>query len=1033
MARRVRRLSSTEILLITLVVLLFVVCVGLIVVTSLALDNKAIDGEGDETGSEFTGRLVLSNGTVFTEELLNKNSSQFKALAYDTEQKINEAYSLTSLKEQFRSSKVNEFSEGSVVVHFDVLFHGVLDSEVAQEQLVDGLQQSEGGNDGLVIDIDSVQVSDKPTTTQRASTTKPVTPVNCPDGQKACADGTRCIPQTDFCDGIQNCSDGSDESQSVCATVCDGQFLLLGPTGSFHSKNFPEVYDSPTSCRWIIQVTEGLAINIAFHTFQTEQDIDVLELYEGIGPMKTLTFSLSGTSPGDIWLLSHEATVEFFADYSNNFQGFNATYMAKNISELSNEDKISCSFEEDFCLWRQEFDDNGDWIRAQGATLPSDTGPSFDHTMGNQSGYYIVTPRTPGSWEKKFRIYSLPLTPTKESMCLQFWYHMFGVEVWRLTVTKEEGSSVTVLFQKEGNYGDNWNYAQATLNVTEDAVVVFEAQKRAGLLNDIALDDISIVPGSCGQAPPDPTPVPPPNPPPIPVDCGGPFDLYESNSTFNSPNYPNGYGHDAMCIWTLHAKEGQNIQLHFQDVALEMDYDVLEIRDGVEPNSDLLGVLTGERSFPDLFSTTSQMTIMFYTDTAGNDRGFLANFSTGLNLGQPDPCPTGQFQCSTGACVSSASVCDGVENCSDGSDEGDCVHLIKADATGTERLRLQVQNELYTVCAEDLWTSQLSDFFCRYLGYRSGIASFSIIMDGDSPFTTVSVNANGSLDLKPSDTCLSEKIVSLHCNNQPCGVRKVTLKSETNVETDRNQAGKVVGGQDAQEGAWPWIVSLHWLGRHVCGATLIDREWLITAAHCVYGKNVHLSNWAAMLGLHSQFGTDNPNRQIHYIDQIIMHKRYNRITKESDFALMHLQTPVNYTDYIQPICLPDPGAQIEEGRKCFIAGWGLLSENGNVANVLQEAVVPLLSNTQCQEWLPEYNITDRILCAGYTEGGVDSCKGDSGGPLMCEEAGHWVLVGATSFGIGCGRPQRPGAYARVSQFIDWVVENRRLYSDWKGL
>ncbi|XP_051733469.1 enteropeptidase [Ctenopharyngodon idella] len=1032
MARRVCRLSSTEILLITLVVLLFAVCVGLIVVTSLALDNKAIVGEGDETGSEFTGRLVISNGTVFTEELLNKNSSQFKALAYDTEQKISEAYSLTSLKEQFRSSKVSEFSEGSVVVHFDVLFHGVLDSETVQEQLVDGLQQSEGGNDGLVIDTGSVQVSDKPTTTQTASATKPVTPVNCPDGQKACADGTTCIPQTDFCDGIQNCSDDSDESQSVCATVCDGQFLLLGPTGSFHSKNFPEVYDNPTSCSWIIRVTEGLAIKIAFHTFQTEQDIDVLELYEGTGPMKTLAFSLSGTSPGDIWLLSHEATVEFYADYSNNLQGFNATYMAKNISELSNEDKISCSFEENFCLWRQEFDDDGDWIRAQGATLPSDTGPNFDHTLGNQSGYYIVTPRSPGSWEKKFRIYSLPLTPAKESMCLQFWYHMFGVEVWRLTVTKEEGSSVTVLFQKEGNYGDNWNYAQATLNITADAVVVFEAQKKAGLLNDIALDDISIVPGSCGQAPPDPTPVPSPTtPPPIPVDCGGPFDLYESNSTFNSPNYPNGYGHDAMCTWTLHAKEGQNIQLHFQDVALEMDYDVLEIRDGVEPYSELLGVLTGDRSFPDLFSTTSQMTIMFSTDTTGNDRGFLANFSTGLNLGQPDPCPTGQFQCSTGACVSSASVCDGVENCSDGSDEGDCVHLIKANATGTERLRLQVQNDLYTVCAEDLWTSQLSDFFCRYLGYRSGIASYSIIMDGDSPFTTVSVNADDSLDLKPSDTCLSEKIVSLHCNNQPCGVRKVTLKSETN--EDGNQAGRVVGGQDAQEGAWPWIVSLHWLGRHVCGATLIDREWLITAAHCVYGKNVHLSNWAAMLGLHSQFGTDNPNRQIHYIDQIIMHKRYNRITKESDFALMHLQTPVSYTDYIQPICLPDPGAQIEEGRKCFIAGWGLLSESGDVANVLQEAVVPLLSNTQCQEWLPEYNITDRILCAGYTEGGVDSCKGDSGGPLMCEEAGHWVLVGATSFGIGCARPQRPGAYARVSQFIDWVVENRRLYSDWKGL
>ncbi|KAL0161895.1 hypothetical protein M9458_041291, partial [Cirrhinus mrigala] len=108
-----------------------------------------------------------------------------------------------------------------------------------------------------------------------------------------------------------------------------------------------------------------------------------------------------------------------------------------------------------------------------------------------------------------------------------------------------------------------------------------------------------------------------------------------------------------------------------------------------------------------------------------------------------------------------------------------------------------------------------------------------------------------------------------------------------NVETDGNKAGRVVGGQDAQKGAWPWIASLRWLGRHA--------EWLITAAHCVYGKNVHLSNWAVVLGLHSQYDTDNTNKQVHSIDRVIMHKRYNKRTKESDFALMHLQTPANYT------------------------------------------------------------------------------------------------------------------------------------------
>ncbi|XP_026089925.1 enteropeptidase-like isoform X2 [Carassius auratus] len=895
MARRVCDLSSTELLLTALLVLLFGVCVGLSVVTWLALDNRAAAGEGDESGSEFTGRLVISNGSIFTEELLNKDSAKFKALAYDTEQKIDDAYSRTSLKEQFRSSNVIEFSEGSVVVFFDLVFRGAPDLQTVQEQLVDGLQQADGADDGLLIDLDSVQISDKPTTTQRPSTAEAVTPIRCPDGQTACSDGSACFSQSDLCDGAQDCADGTDESQTVCATECDGQFLLLGPTGSFHSKNFPEAYDSPTACRWIIRMTEGLAIKIVFHTFHTEDGIDVLKLFEGTGPMKTLKYSLSGTSPGEAWLLSHEATIEFNADNSNSLQGFSASYTAEDFSHLSNEEKINCSFEENFCLWRQEFYDDGDWLRAQGAVPPYNTGPSFDHTIGNESGTYIVTPMTPGSWQKSFRIYSLPLTPTKESVCLQFWYHMFGVEVWRLTVTAQKGSSITDLFQKEGNYGDSWNYAQATLNMDSEAVVVFEVKKRDGFRNDIALDDISIVSGSCGVAPPEPTPVPTPTTPPyIPQDCGGPFDLYESNSTFSSPNYPNGYGHEASCMWTLHAKEGQNIQLHFQDFALQMAYDVLEIRDGVTPYSELIGVLTGDRSFPDLFSTSSQMTVRLYTDVSGNDRGFLANFSTGFNLGQPDPCPSGQFQCGTGMCVSSSGVCDGAEDCADGSDEADCVHIIKDNITASERLRLQVQNHLYTVCAQD-WSSQLSHFFCRYLGYRSGDAWFPSAVDADAPFTTVSVNSNGSLDLKPSDTCLSEKIVSLHCNNQPCGARKVPLKRETEVETGGKQEGRIVGGQDAQKGAWPWIVSLRWLGGYVCGATLIDREWLITAAQCVHGKNVHLSNWAAELGVHSQMGPDDSNIQVHAIDQVIMHKHYNGRTKESDFALMHLQTPANFT------------------------------------------------------------------------------------------------------------------------------------------
>ncbi|XP_058613155.1 enteropeptidase-like [Onychostoma macrolepis] len=86
MSRRTCGLSSAELLLSTLLLLLFVVCVGLSVVTWLALDNT--DAGGEQSGSEFSGILVISNGSVFSEELRDKHSAQFKALAYDSEQKV---------------------------------------------------------------------------------------------------------------------------------------------------------------------------------------------------------------------------------------------------------------------------------------------------------------------------------------------------------------------------------------------------------------------------------------------------------------------------------------------------------------------------------------------------------------------------------------------------------------------------------------------------------------------------------------------------------------------------------------------------------------------------------------------------------------------------------------------------------------------------------------------------------------------------------------------------------------------------------
>ncbi|KAM5281293.1 enteropeptidase [Ctenodactylus gundi] len=1006
-------LSSYEVMFASLLPILLLVCAGLIALSWLAIQDSVKDATLGQS-HDLRGTFKITSGAVYNPKLQDKHSTDFKVLAFDLQQMIDEIFQSSNLKSEYKNSRILEFQNGSVLVLFDLFFAQWVSEENVKAELIQGIEANKSSQ--LVIfhiDLNSIDITEIKSTVQEAYNLKLLlkgnVSIECPSGLRLCADALNCVAIDLFCDGEINCPDGSDEDNKICATACDGRFLLTESSGSFQITYYPTLSASSTLCRWIIRVNQGLAIKLSFDSFKMNY-ADVLNIYEGVGARKILRASVFETDPGTIRIFSNQATLTFLIEsYENDYVGFNATYSAFNSSELNNYEKINCNFEDGFCFWIQDLNDDNEWERVQGNTFPLETGPNFDHTFGNISGFYISTPTGPGGRAERVGLLSLPLSPTLEPVCLSFWYYMYGANVYRLSIniSNDENMEKTI-FQKEGNYGENWNHGQVTLNETVEFKVAFHALKRPSL-SDIALDDISLTHGICnGSLYPEPTLVPT-SPPELPTDCGGPFELWEPNSTFSSPNFPNNYPNQAFCVWNLNAQEGKNIQLHFQEFDLENIEDVVEIRDGVEDNSLLLAVYTGPGPVKDVFSTTNKMAVLFITDDTWTEMGFKANFTTGYHLGIAEPCKEDDFQCENGECVPLVNLCDGHPHCSDGSDETRCVRFFNGTTNSHGLVQFSIQGVWHAACAEN-WTAQISNDVCQLLGFGTGNSSKPIFSTEGGPFVKVNTAPNGSLVLTPSERCLQDSLTLLQCNPKSCG--KKLVSQEVNP--------KIVGGSDAKEGAWPWLVALYYNDHLFCGASLVSSDWLVSAAHCVYGRHLEPSKWRAALGLHTRWNLTSPQVQARLIDQIVINPHYNRRRKDNDIAMMHLEFKVNYTDYIQPICLPEESQVFLPGRNCSIAGWGRIIYQGPIADVLQEANVPLVSNEKCKEQMPEYDITENMLCAGYEDGGIDTCQGDSGGPLMCQEDNRWFLVGVTSFGYQCARPHRPGVYARVSAFTQWI-------------
>ncbi|XP_054440029.1 serine protease 38 [Pteronotus mesoamericanus] len=235
----------------------------------------------------------------------------------------------------------------------------------------------------------------------------------------------------------------------------------------------------------------------------------------------------------------------------------------------------------------------------------------------------------------------------------------------------------------------------------------------------------------------------------------------------------------------------------------------------------------------------------------------------------------------------------------------------------------------------------------------------------------------------------------------------------------RRVQGKVLGGVDAPEKKWPWQVSVHYRGFHICGGSIIHEFWVLSAAHC-FDRNRDTEAYDMYVGL-VDLMVAGSHTQWFEVNKVILHHSYEvHHPVGGDVALVQLKTAIVFSDAVLPICVAAPDVNLQN-LTCWATGWGLISSKGDSSDHLQEVQMPLIPLFLCQLLYGHTSfIQPDMMCAGDLMNVKTVCEGDSGGPLVCELNRVWVQIGIVSWGRGCLFPVYPAVYARVSYFSTWI-------------
>lgn len=265
--------------------------------------------------------------------------------------------------------------------------------------------------------------------------------------------------------------------------------------------------------------------------------------------------------------------------------------------------------------------------------------------------------------------------------------------------------------------------------------------------------------------------------------------------------------------------------------------------------------------------------------------------------------------------------------------------------------------------------------------------------------------------------------------------------------TDRPQVPdfpRIIGGEIAPEGAFPWIAAVTetaafqavgGFNAQFCAGILITPRWVVTAAHCAFsdlGFTVPYEPGELTLLLNRTNLDDTESGEEVLVDKVIPHPDFDPARFATDIALLRLETPSIQPTL--PLLESSDSPLTQPGTMAMVLGWGADEVvGGNPSSFpvdLLQATLPIVSDQSCVAAYanenPPIDISGTQICAGVIpEGGIDTCNGDSGGPLAVPDGeGGFLLAGITSFGPeDCGSGALPGVYTQISSFADWIFDN----------